>query len=264
MKSALGLGVLFTLTMGATLGQSCATQQTGTLQYPAPAAPADTSRDCLGIFIKQFKADNSFAKQFEVAKRLAALGETCVLSDLEPYLKDADRHVRGNAAFVFAKLGDDRGFEVIKAIVNDRSPRPPGQGVGFISGSPDAIRAALADPQKQIAADRGYAVFLFGNLKDRRAVPLLVPLLTDEDVHYNVPWALAQTGDESAIPPLIRTLTDKNPDIRFLAIQALVTLRARQSLPQLRLLLDDSNEIRISPGGPVSEHARVAIDKLRG
>ena len=208
MKSALGLGVLFALTMGATLGQPCAAQQTGPLQYPAPA---DTSRDYLGIFIKQFKADNSFVKQFEVAKRLAALGETCVLSDLEPYLKDADRHVRGNAAFVFAKLGDDRGFEVIKAIVNDQSPRPPGQGsVGFISGSPDALRAALADPQRQIAADRGYAVFLFGNLKDRRAVPLLVPLLTDEDVHYNVPWALAQTGDESAIPPLIRTLTDKN------------------------------------------------------
>jgi HEAT repeat protein len=68
------------------------------------------------------------------------------------------------AAFMFAALGDSRGFDVITAILNDRSDRPAGQGI-------PKGRWSL---QGQIDADRYYAVHLLGELKNPSAVPVLV------------------------------------------------------------------------------------------
>ena len=62
--------------------------------------------------VLQFKTNRVWWQQFEVAEKLVKLRNTAVLEQLEPYLEDDDRHVRGNAAFVFAALGDDRGFGV--------------------------------------------------------------------------------------------------------------------------------------------------------
>lgn len=130
--------------------------------------------------VKQFKTNRVFWEQFEVAEKLVKLHDTVVLEQLKPYLRDDDRHVRGNAAFVFAALGDSRGFEVISAILADRSDRPEGQGN---LGGGWSVTA-------QIAGDRYYAAHLFGDLKDRRAVPILIPLLKDREVNWIVPWSL--------------------------------------------------------------------------
>ena len=62
---------------------------------------------------------------------------------------------------------------MIAAMLNDRSDRPEGQGQA--GGSSDGRYHV----EQQIRADRYYAVHLLGNLKDRRAVPILIPLLTD-------------------------------------------------------------------------------------
>ena len=35
-----------------------------------------------------------------------------------------------------------------------------------------------------------------------RAVPILIPLLRDEEIKEVVPWSLGEIGDKSAIPPL--------------------------------------------------------------
>lgn len=57
--------------------------------------------------VQQFKTSRVFWQQFEVAEKLAKSHDRAVLEQLETYLKDEDRHVRGNAAFVFAALGDE-------------------------------------------------------------------------------------------------------------------------------------------------------------
>src|SRR5579863_1978567 len=121
--------------------------------------------------LQQFKTNRVFWQQFEVAKKLVATHNAVALEQLEPYLKDEDRHVRGNAAFVFAALGDDRGFGAIASILKDRSDRPEGQGT---PGGNWSVQA-------QIASDRYYAAHLFGDLKDSRAVPILIPLLHDAE-----------------------------------------------------------------------------------
>ena len=202
--------------------------------------------------IQQFKAKQFFWQQFEVAEKIVKLHDTTVLGQLELFLNDEDRHERGNAAFVFAALGDDRGFEVIRAILEDRtSARPKGD-----------IPAGNCTLSAQIRSDRYYAVWLFGNLKDARAVSILIPLLKDENVNWGVPWALGEIGDKSAVSPLIQTLSERSPDMRVLSIYALVQLGAKEALPQLHLMVHDEEKIHFDGLGTVAEAARSAIAKL--
>lgn len=195
--------------------------------------------------VRQFECEPVFWKQLEVGKKIVALHDKSVLTDLYPLLypqkvsairpSEDELLTRENAAFVFASLGDDRGFEIIKEMVEDRSN------------------------QLQV---RYYAAHLFGDLKDPRAVPILIPMLKVKGVQDIVPWSLGQIGDKSAIPPLIQTLDDKDPDMRVLAIYALEQLDAKEALSKLRTLLNDNEKIHFDGLIPVSAAAKKAIEKL--
>ena len=206
--------------------------------------------------VKLFQTNRTFYSQFNVAKEIVGLNDPSVLRELEPYLKDDDRLVRGNAAFIFAALGDDRGFQIICEILKDHSSRRPGQGlVAACNGLSGCV-------QQEIRQDRYYAAHLLGDLKQPRAVPILIPLLKDRDVQDIVPWSLAQIGDHDAVAPLIETLNNPYPVMRWLAIDALATLNAKEALPQIRALLTDDARIHFDGGGLVSSKAKEAIEEL--
>lgn len=137
----------------------------------------------------------------------------------------------------------------IAAILADRSPRSPGQGM---SGGNWSVRA-------QIRADRYYAAHLLGDLKDPRGVELLVPLLNDADVDHTVPRSLAEIGDARAIGPLIAVLQRDDPSARVLAISALERLNAREALPRLRALLQDNRRSGFGDRTTVADAAKHAI-----
>lgn len=204
--------------------------------------------------IRQFEAEKVFTRQFEVAKAIVTANDRSVLSQLEPRLTDEDRSLRGNAAFIFDRLGDPRGFETIVGILSDRSERRAIHQISSV-GSPCALC--------QIRQDRYYAAHLLGDLKDPRAIPILVPLLKDPDVTYIVPWALGQIGDPSAITPLIGLLSDQNPSMRVLAIEALVELKATDAVPRLRELLNDSEKANFGKLESVAEAAQAALNRLQ-
>src|SRR6266496_1435385 len=140
--------------------------------------------------VDEFKASTVFWQQLEIAKKIVQARDTGVLPQLSSHLTHEDRHIRGNAAFVFAGLGDPRGLPIITAILSDRSERPEGQGIG---AAPSTGRPSV---QQQINADRYYAVHLLGQLKDPKAVPVLLPLFNDPEVNYNVAWALGEIGGQ--------------------------------------------------------------------
>lgn len=165
--------------------------------------------------LTQYSQAKYFWQQLEVAQKIVKGGDASILADLEPVLTLEDRHLRGNAAFVFASFGDRRGFETIRVMLADRSDRPEGQGI------PGGRFTAAG----QIRADRYYAVHLLGLLKDPRAVDLIVPLLDDPDLNYKVPWALAEIGDPSARQALNAALTHADPKVRASAIDAIESLK---------------------------------------
>lgn len=204
--------------------------------------------------LDRFKAEPVFWRQFEIGRALASTGDRSVIAGIEPQLTQTDRHLRGNAAFVVGRLGDPRGFEVIAAILADRSTRGPGQGIPGGNWSEEA----------QIRADRYYAAHLFGDLKDPRAVDLLVPLLDDRDASSIVPWALGEIGDKRAIDPLLTQLEAVDATTRVLTISALERLSAREALPKLRELQSDVRRANFGMQLSVAEAARHAIAVLSG
>lgn len=210
-------------------------------------------RPSVSDLLGQFESEKAFWRQFEIAKAIAAAKDASILPKLEPWLTHRDRHLRGNAAFIFAELGDRRGFDTIVAILNDRTEDRAVEKISSV-GLPSAYA--------QIREDRYYAAHLLGDLKDPRAIPILAPLLTDPDVSYIVPWSLDQTGDPSAIPPLIAALNDPDPSMRVLAIYALVELKATGAIPRLRELLNDNARSTFDKLEPVSDAAKGAIAHL--
>ena len=213
----------------------------------------------LAALVREFHKTTVFWRQFDVAQQIAETGDVRVLNELEPWLTHEDRHLRGNAAFVFAKLGDPRGFETIRAMLTDRSYRPLGQGIPGGSFNTAAPGWWL---ESQIGADRYYAVHLLGELKDSRAVPVLIPLLNDEGINYHVAWALGHIGDRRATQPLIAALGNRDALMRVSAIQSLEKLNATEAVTQLRALLNDQAMPRAGPRLTVADAARAAIAKL--
>jgi HEAT repeat protein len=210
--------------------------------------------------LAQFQRTTVFWRQFEVAKRIVSIGDPGALKDLEPWLAREDRHLRGNAAFVFASLGDPRGFDTISAMLTDRSYRPLGQGIpggSFNTAAPDWWLSS------QIKADRYYAVHLLGNLKDSRVVDILIPLLDDQTIDYHVAWALGEIGDRRAIKPLIKALKNRDALVRVSAIHALEGLQATEAIPALRALLTDQAMPSAGPRVSVAQTARAAIAALQ-
>jgi len=171
--------------------------------------------------LEQFENTTVFWEQFLVAKKIVALHDKSVLPHLEPWLRCEDMRRRGNAAFVFARLGDDRGFQIIKAILEDRSTK---RAVFEIDS------AGHPSPRQQIRGDRYYAAHLFGDLRDVRAVPILIPLLKDEEVKLIVPWSLEEIGDTSAISALVEALGDNSLEMRAAALRSLEKLQAKEAL----------------------------------
>ncbi len=217
----------------------------------APCLAQERPRPSLAELVRQFESTPVFWQQFKIAEAIVAAGDASVLPRLEPWLAHQDRHLRGNAAFVFGRLGDRRGFDVIVDILRDRSERPEGQG--FPSGW--SVR-------EQIRADRYYAAHLLGDLKDPRAVPILVPLLHDEDTSFIVPWSLGQIGGKPAIEALTGLLSDPDPNMVVLAAYSLAELRAREALPSLRPLLGDQRRCNFDKLETVGEAARAAIARI--
>jgi HEAT repeat protein len=200
--------------------------------------------------VQQFEeaGDDGSIRQGEIAQRIVALHDASVLARIEPYLRAEDRCVRGNAAFVFAGLGDDRGLRVLEAILANRSfrsPRPRGAVIGLCS-------------------PRYHAAHLLGDLKDPRGMPILLRSLDDRAARNIVPWALGRIGDRRAFVPLLNLLDDRDPDMRALASCGLEALGDRDALPALRSKLGDSERIHFDGLGPVSDAAREAISGLEG
>jgi HEAT repeat protein len=213
------------------------------------AADAEMRSLSAAELLDRFRQEKMFWRQFEIGEALAATGNRAVISELEPWLTHDDRHLRSNAAYVIGRLGDPHGFATIAAILADRSTRSTGQG----------IPGGRWSVQGQIRADRYYAAHLLGDLKDPRGVELLIPLLNDADVQDIVPWSLAKIGDRRAIAPLIAETERDDPSVRVLAIFALETLNAREALPRLQALLQDSRPSNFGDRTTVAEAARHAI-----
>jgi HEAT repeat protein len=108
-------------------------------------------------------------------------------------------------------------------------------------------REAAADVLK-LADDvdrqvRGRAIWTLGDWEARDAAPKLRALLRsappDSELRRCLAYALGRLGGREAIPELLRTLEDRAPDVRGMAVDSLARLGAAEAVPPLLPLLSD-------------------------
>ena len=164
-------------------------------------ACADDGDKQLEDLIARFRAADVY-NQFEIGEQIADAGDPRVLPILEPWLKHRDRRIRGNVAFIFAKFGESRGLATIIEVLADQSAdrRVEWEGGSLLISADESLEQAMERYSRspgglraQITTDRYYAVHLLGKLRDPQAVDVLVPLLADHGISYNVAWALGKS-----------------------------------------------------------------------
>ena len=232
------------------------------LAVPALCAADPLSRSATEL-VTAFRQTPVFWKQYQVAQQIVSLKEPSVLPELSGYLSDQDRHTRANAAFIFAALGDMRGLNALLVILNDQSYRPMGQAyMRFECLIPQHETRCPYDPQLQIVSDRYYAATVLGDLKDPRAVPALISVLTVPSVNLGAIWALAKIDDKRAVEPLIALLARNDPTVQVTTIRALEKMDAKESIPALYRLVNDKDRSHVDDLIPVGEAARQALAQL--
>ena len=164
-------------------------------------------------------------------------------------LKDEDSDVRWEAAEILGKIKDPRAVESLITALKDKDSVLQGRAVEALEkiGKPavEPLITALKDEDSDV---RWRAAEILGKIKDPRAVESLIAALKNEDLwaRRRVAEALGGQGwkpgddtekfdyliakqewDElvkmgkSAVEPLITALNDKDPGVRWEAVEAL-------------------------------------------
>ena len=156
--------------------------------------------------ISQVRSDRYFA-----ALLLGELREKDAVPALITAMRDQSIHYR--AAISLGEIGDTRAVpalrEMVAAFPAERVFAGYGlAALGVLDGFDTLEEVALSDEQW---VQRRYAVELLGKTMDRRAVPILLRALRDEqhpNVRVSTVRSLAEIGDPAALPALRVALGD--------------------------------------------------------
>jgi HEAT repeat protein len=88
---------------------------------------------------------------------------------------------------------------------------------------------------------RRYLTVVLGNLRDRKATPLLIDALSDRDPETRIYalWALGELRDPASLPALTRAAGDDDAGLRKMAVYALGELGVPDAVPTLAAALND-------------------------
>ncbi len=181
-------------------------------------------------FFRQMTNAKSAERAFQDIKKEGARW----LPFLHRALRSTNREVRIQAA-------------VMLGLLKDRTP-----------GTIEAMRDALIldrDPDVRAMVARSFLA-----IPAQRAVDLLVRILEAdpyEAARANAAWALGESGDRKAVPVLIRALQDEDTFVRLRAVSALLKFQAREAVPALVGCLSDKSPM-------VRERAHMALKKITG
>ncbi len=167
-------------------------------------------------------------QQLEIAQQMVKSGDRSLIPALSRHLDSDDEHLRCNAGFVLAGLGDERGLEAIISELKTKKLRP--------------LERPRSDTGEPFLEQRYgyYAIHVLGKLRDKRAVPVLIEFLDKEQEHRDIEWALGEIGDQRATAALKRVLKHEDPHRHLWAGSALAKLGDPAGVPTVAKFLKDS------------------------
>jgi HEAT repeat protein len=133
----------------------------------------------------------------------------------------------------------------------------------LIKWGEDAVEPLIAvvkDWKGRPAELRVMCVEILGEIKDKRAVPVIITTLTEDrlTMRYNAARALGNIGDNKAVPDLVKALKDKEWEVRFYAAEALGKIGDVQAARPL------ANLVSKDPDPKVRLAAIKSLDQVQG
>lgn len=166
--------------------------------------------------------------QKRIAKALVELGDRSVIPELEKMLTSPDRRTRCNTGLVLAGLADERGLDAVMAEANDKDPRRVVVVMRF------GLGGGGYSEKSQVCYDRDHAMHVLAEIGDRRAAPVLIEALKEEDERsWVAAVALGDLRDERALPALRAMLAQSHFRRRVCAAYGLAGCGAPEGVPML-------------------------------
>ena len=200
--------------------------------------------------LKEALADPEPQVQTAAATALAKLGDGSGFQVLLKGTVSADPTLRGQVIEPLSLIATPAAFQAIRDLTADadRDVRGAAYYALLGSGAPEAIQAALEglkDPAWQV---RSHLAHIAGVLQVSAAADALLDLLTHDSsptVRACAAMALANLKDQRAVPALLELLTSKSEMERSGGASALGLLRVKEAAkPLTDLLEDESPEVR--------------------
>lgn len=177
-------------------------------------------------------------------------------------LEDAAFPRRYVAAWALGELGDPAAVgPLVRALTRESGEVAKAVARALVRLGPEAVGPLLPVVASLGPEGRGYAVRALGELRDPRALSVLLPLLADSadaSGRADVAWALGQLGDPRGGEALVPVLGDPEWRARLEASRAAGLLEARKAEGALERLR------HADPHPAVREWAARSLAILRG
>jgi serine/threonine-protein kinase len=194
---------------------------------------------------------------------LNAVADTSAIKDLLGVLRDQDWWVRVRAADALGTIGGPAVVEAVLDLMQDEDPFIRRSAVEILNTTSDertfdALVNAVANDSDWWVRER--AIDALAQLGDARAVPVLLPLLSqDAEVARVAIRALATIGDPSAIYPLIGMLQSSDRGVIKEALQALSALTQEDQAADVQQSIA---EVKQRGDASVSDLAKATLKTL--
>lgn len=195
---------------------------------------------------------------------LGATKDPRVFQPVVAELKDPDWNVRFEVVDALSQLHDERAIAPLLDAAGDSDKTVSKSAHDNLESmvtadntvaKPDDFAPRLNDPNPMVVMS---AAECLGLLRDKRAVPVLMKLVTspDQDVRLNAVKGLGEAGDRSALPTLRQMLNDPDLNMRGWSIIGLGKLKDEDSLMDLEHIATDDSQpsnIRAAAAASVDE-----------
>jgi HEAT repeat protein/beta-lactamase regulating signal transducer with metallopeptidase domain len=196
--------------------------------------------------------DGSVEVRRAAVEALGSFGDVAAIPALASMIHDDDVQVRRQVAEALGELEDDAARQPLTTLAQDHDAEVRANAIEGLHHyeSMSLVPVFVAALRDSNAHVREHAADGLGSIDDLKTAPrALIDALSDpsRDVRRSAASALANIGDEAAVPALKKLVTDTDTDTRREAVDALKEIGGPDAIQALMALLKDSDpEIRKS------------------